>query len=87
MRESTLVTRDGLRLAARTWTPDGPPRAAVVLAHGLGEHCGRYDAVARDLGAAGYAVHALDLRGHGRSPGVMGHSQVIADLIAWLDRR
>jgi acylglycerol lipase len=55
----------------RAWLPDGrpSPRAAVVIAHGAGEHSGRYDAVAGRLVGAGYAVYALDHRGHGRSGG------------------
>ena len=40
-----------------------------MISHGAGEHCGRYDRVARRLVDAGYAVHALDHRGHGRSSG------------------
>lgn len=40
-----------------------------MISHGAGEHCGRYDRVARRLVEAGYAVHALDHRGHGRSSG------------------
>ena len=41
----------------------------VVLVHGAGEHSGRYEHVAERLVADGYAVHALDHRGHGRSQG------------------
>jgi alpha-beta hydrolase superfamily lysophospholipase len=41
----------------------------VVLVHGLAEHSGRYHHVAGRLVADGYAVHGLDLRGHGRSEG------------------
>jgi alpha-beta hydrolase superfamily lysophospholipase len=41
----------------------------VVIAHGAGEHSGRYAHVARRLADDGYAVYALDHRGHGRSDG------------------
>jgi lysophospholipase len=51
------------------WLPDDPPRAVVVLAHGIGEHSGRYAHVAAYLTAHGYALYALDHRGHGRSGG------------------
>lgn len=68
-----LHTADGLRLTTRAWLPDGDdgpePRAVVVLVHGLGEHIGRYDWLAIQLVKAGYAVHGLDLRGHGYSQG------------------
>lgn len=41
----------------------------MLLFHGLGEHSGRYAHVAEALVQAGYAVHALDHRGHGKSEG------------------
>ena len=40
--------------------------------HGLGEHSGRYKALARALNDAGWDVGAADLRGHGRSDGARG---------------
>jgi alpha-beta hydrolase superfamily lysophospholipase len=64
-----LTGARGRRIFWRTWTPDGPPGAVVVIAHGAGEHSGRYDHVAARLVDAGYAVYALDHRGHGRSDG------------------
>jgi alpha-beta hydrolase superfamily lysophospholipase len=51
------------------WPPEGNVRAVVVIAHGVSEHYGRYEHVAARLTAAGYAVYALDHRGHGRSEG------------------
>jgi alpha-beta hydrolase superfamily lysophospholipase len=58
---------DGVRLAERRWTPDGPVRGAVQVVHGLSEHAGRYERLARALTAQGLAVAALDQRGHGRT--------------------
>jgi acylglycerol lipase len=70
MRHDTEVrTADGIDLYSRTWLPPHPPRAVVALVHGLAEHCSRYDALAHALNTAGLALVALDLRGHGRSPG------------------
>jgi alpha-beta hydrolase superfamily lysophospholipase len=54
-------------IAAYRWDPAGPPTAAVQLAHGMGEHVLRYDAVARELTAAGMVVYGQDHRGHGAS--------------------
>ncbi len=53
----------------RAWLPAGSPVAVVAIAHGAGEHSGRYEHVAARLTAEGYAVYALDHRGHGRSEG------------------
>lgn len=59
----------GVRIIYDVWTPETPPRAVVVLSHGLGEHARRYDHVARRFGDAGLVTYALDHRGHGRSGG------------------
>jgi alpha-beta hydrolase superfamily lysophospholipase len=61
--------RGGLSIAWRAWLPEDEPKAVLVLAHGAGEHSGRYGHVAHRLNQAGYAVHALDHRGHGHSEG------------------
>jgi alpha-beta hydrolase superfamily lysophospholipase len=75
MQETTasLTTTDGIQLHTIQWLPDIPAKAVVLLAHGLGEHSGRYRHVAQALTNAGYAVYALDHRGHGRSGGVNGY--------------
>jgi alpha-beta hydrolase superfamily lysophospholipase len=59
----------GVRIVYDVWTPDTPPRAVVVLSHGLGEYARRYDHVAQRFGEAGLVTYALDHRGHGRSGG------------------
>ncbi len=63
-----LTAADSTRLYWQAWTP-AEPRATVLLVHGLAEHGGRYAHVGERLAAAGYAVYALDHRGHGRSDG------------------
>ena len=65
-----LASRDGSELSLRDWPVDGgQARATVLLVHGLGEHIGRYEALARRLNAWGYAVRGYDQYGHGRSAG------------------
>lgn len=64
----TFRTGDGLDLALSLWGLDDP-RATCVLVHGYAEYAGRYDGVARALNGAGIEVWAVDLRGHGLSPG------------------
>jgi acylglycerol lipase len=57
--------------------------------HGLGEHSGRYEHVAARFTGAGLAVRAIDLRGHGRSPGPRGATRfepAVADLAALVAR-
>ncbi|MEW2045778.1 alpha/beta hydrolase [Streptomyces sp. NPDC005476] len=68
--------KDGVRIHVHVWQPAGPPRGVVQIAHGMGEHAGRYAALARALTAQGFAVYANDHRGHGLSrhaaPGHLG---------------
>ncbi|HXC49533.1 MAG TPA: lysophospholipase [Candidatus Limnocylindrales bacterium] len=70
--EGTFQGAHGVSIFRRAWLPEVTPRAALVLAHGMSEHSGRYDPLGRFLAAGGVAVHALDHRGHGRSGGEMG---------------
>ncbi len=67
--EGTFTAADGLSIYHQAWRPDGDPKAIVLLFHGLGEHSGRFAHVGTRLSESGYAVHALDHRGHGRSEG------------------
>lgn len=72
-------------LFERAW-PVAGAKAAVVIVHGLAEHSGRYEHVARALNQKGYAVYAQDLRGHGQSVGFPGHmgedvDRVIGDVV------
>jgi alpha-beta hydrolase superfamily lysophospholipase len=56
------------RVQVRRWPAESPDRL-VVLAHGYGEHIGRYDHVARALAARGALVVGPDHVGHGESDG------------------
>ncbi|MGE5464102.1 MAG: lysophospholipase [Syntrophothermus sp.] len=71
--ESKWKSRDGIDFLVRGWEPEGKPRAVIALIHGLGEHIGRYEHVARAMTDAGYAFLGFDLRGHGKSGGARGH--------------
>lgn len=62
---------NGPQIAWRAFVPNGPS-AVVVLAHGAGEHMGRYGHLARTLDEADVALYALDHRGHGISGGPRG---------------
>jgi alpha-beta hydrolase superfamily lysophospholipase len=84
MRNRELKTPGigGLDLFAQSWLPENSPRALLVLSHGLGEHSGRYAALAGELVGQGYGVYALDHRGHGRSPGPRGNVERFAHLVS-----
>jgi len=62
-----LTANDRSRLHVNQWLPDAVPRAVVMLSHGMAEHSGRYARLAQALCDAGYALYALDQRGHGRT--------------------
>ncbi len=79
---------DGTLITTYAWaeTP-GQPVGVVQISHGLAEHGERYDRFARALNAAGFIVHAVDHRGHGRTAGgklgdfgSAGFSGLIADV-------
>ncbi|MCF7808408.1 MAG: lysophospholipase [Candidatus Marinimicrobia bacterium] len=89
MHETTFETIDGFSLYECSWLLD-EPKGIVLICHGIAEHCGRYDHVARSLCEAGYGVVAFDLRGHGKSSGkrnyVDSFSDYLDDLGEVLDR-
>ena len=83
-RSGELRAADGVRLHYRSWTAPGE-RAVLLVSHGLGEHAGRYAALAEDLAEHGISVHALDHRGHGRSGGARGHVRRFGDFVRDLE--
>jgi len=72
MEEATFRDPDGIDVFYRRWLPDGEPVLAVLVAHGMSEHSGRYARLAAALTARGYAVYAPDHRGHGRTAAATG---------------
>jgi alpha-beta hydrolase superfamily lysophospholipase len=85
-REGELEGIGGVSLYRQSWLPNGPPRAVVVIAHGAGEHSGRYAHVAARLVDEGYAVYALDHRGHGHSEGARAVIDRIDNAVEDLDQ-
>lgn len=63
---------DGMALAGFRWSTAAPPRAVLQLAHGAGEHAGRYRERLAPLMDAGFVVYAADHRGHGLTSGMSG---------------
>ena len=66
----TIRTDDGVTLAA-TWYEPGTRAPAVILVHMLHKSRRDWDAVAASLASQGIGALAIDLRGHGESPGSM----------------
>jgi alpha-beta hydrolase superfamily lysophospholipase len=66
---------DGVRITYRRWLPEGDVRATIQLVHGASEHSGRYGRLAGALTTRGFAVYAMDLRGHGRTAEGTGTGQ------------
>ncbi len=69
MKDSSFVLRttDGIDLHVHGFAPEGAPRAALQIVHGMSEHGARYARLAERFTEAGYAVYAADQRGHGKS--------------------
>jgi alpha-beta hydrolase superfamily lysophospholipase len=70
--EETVTVTDGLRLYLRR-NEVANVRGDVLVAHGFGEHSGRYGALTDHLTSHSYSVTAYDHRGHGLSDGLPGH--------------
>jgi acylglycerol lipase len=58
----------GIEIYYQAWIPD-KPKTILALAHGIGEHSGRYAHVADYMTRRGFEVWACDFCGHGRSGG------------------
>jgi alpha-beta hydrolase superfamily lysophospholipase len=68
-----METSDGQSIFVCEWSKPENPTANILLVHGLGEHCGRYDHVAQFMINQGYTFTSFDLIGHGKTPGLRGH--------------
>ncbi len=87
----TFQGRGGVELFEQSWRPaEGSPRAVLVAMHGLKDHSTRYGEFAQRLVARGFAVHAFDMRGHGRSSGhrasLDSFDDLTGDLAIFMDR-
>jgi pimeloyl-ACP methyl ester carboxylesterase len=76
---SSYAAKDGASLSYRHYAPQGAARGSVVLVHGSSASSRSMHPMALVLQAGGYAVYALDIRGHGDS-GTKGHIDRIGQL-------
>ena len=73
MNRDAATAGGGTALHLARWPATGAPvRGTVQIVHGLGEHIGRYAALAAALNGAGWQVAGHDHRGHGASGGARG---------------
>lgn len=86
MAETREWTYPGVHgsIVGRTWQGSEEPRRVVVIAHGYGEHVGRYERLADALVRDDAAVYAVDHVGHGKSEGervlISDFEDVVTDL-------
>ncbi len=72
MKELYLETFDNQQLYVSIWDDVKKPKGAVLIAHGMAEHVGRYNDLALYLNKAGYIVVGDDERGHRNSTPELG---------------
>jgi alpha-beta hydrolase superfamily lysophospholipase len=60
-----FTSADGLSIACVKWSGRRHARAVIQIAHGLGEHIGRYAELADKLVQGEFVVYGNDHRGHG----------------------
>ncbi len=72
-KEGKFKGYKGLNLYYQCWLPEKTPKAVLLVAHGLAEHSGRYKNLVNYFVPKGYAIYALDHRGHGKSEGTRSY--------------
>ncbi|MBM4446382.1 MAG: alpha/beta hydrolase [Chloroflexi bacterium] len=81
-KEGKFKGYEGLTIYYQCWLPDKSPKAVLLVAHGLAEHSGRYKNLVNYFVPKGYAVYALDYRGHGKSEGIRSYVDRFSDYLA-----
>src|SRR5438094_7973965 len=86
-----FTSTDGLSIACVKWVRPQKVRGVIQIAHGLGEHMGRYEQLAEILLEAEFAVYGDDHRGHGLTAkpsgsfgefGPGGFDQLVEDMVS-----
>ena len=86
-----FTSADGLSIACVKWSGHHHVRGVVQIAHGLGEHMGRYAALAETLVQGEFVVYGNDHRGHGLTAkpsgnfgdfGPGGFDQLVEDMVS-----
>lgn len=71
-KQETIKDKKGRAISICSWLP---PKTIcqLVLVHGFSEHIEYYQQMAKTLCDQGFAIHMMDLPGHGMSGGIRGH--------------
>jgi alpha-beta hydrolase superfamily lysophospholipase len=86
-----FTSSDGLSIACEKWSGHHEPRGVIQIAHGLGEHIGRYAELADFLAEDEFVVYGNDHRGHGLTAkpagsfgdfGPGGFDQLVEDMVS-----
>ncbi len=86
-----FTSTDGLSIACMKWGGHHDVLGIIQIAHGLGEHIGRYAELAEKLVDANFVVYGNDHRGHGLTAkpsgsfgefGPGGFDQLVEDMIS-----
>ncbi|EES48684.1 alpha/beta hydrolase [Clostridium botulinum] len=56
-------------------------KAVLIIAHGLTEHCNRYEHLIKNLNMDGFNTYLFDHRGHGKSDGERGHCNNFYEIV------
>src|SRR5438270_12169994 len=84
-------SEDGLSIGCVKWGNGRHVRGVIQIAHGLGEHIGRYAELAQTLADAEFVVYGNDHRGHGLTAkpsesfgdfGPGGFDQLVEDMVS-----
>jgi acylglycerol lipase len=81
MNESSFEGVGGLKIATRSWKPEGSARAVMILVHGLNAHSGYMVWPGEQFSANGFATYALDHRGRGKSEGERFYVEQLSDYL------
>src|SRR4051812_39872922 len=73
-RIETWSASDGYPIHVASWPTAEPPRARVVVLHGVQSHGGWYHRLGRTLSGGGYEAHFPDRRGSGANRVDRGHT-------------
>jgi alpha-beta hydrolase superfamily lysophospholipase len=62
------------------------PKAVLLLVHGLGAHCGRWEFLAKYFTKSKFSVYAIELQGFGETKGPKGHINSFQEYYRHIDR-